>query len=381
MSGPAEALSGFLDGVTVLDLSHYISGPMASLFLADMGADVLKVESPAGDAMQHLGPRDSGGKSIFYNALNAGKRVIRLDLKEPHGRARFLDLVRAADILIEGFRPDVMDRLGLDWETLSASNPRLIMCSISGYGRTSSQRALAGHDANYLAELGVLHRNGDAAPCFYDPPLADLGGTFFAAMTILGALNGRERTGRGCRIDLGLADSIMPMQLMQVAAFGANDFVPRRRGTYLNGGAAYYQVYATADGHHVVLGAVEPKFWQAFCKAAGRPDLVQRRNEPIPQDRLCADVGAIFANLTLEEASARFGDADCCFSIVNDLGAAIRSEHVASRALVRAAPHGYLQTLYPVWIDGHAPGPRAPLHICRDDASGFHAGKEVRNAP
>lgn len=381
MTGSDTPLAGFLDGVTVLDLSHYISGPMASLFLADMGAEILKVEPPAGDGMQHLGPKDAGGKPIFYNALNAGKQVIRLDLKDQQDRAQFLDLVRSADILLEGFRPDVMDRLGLDWQTLSALNPRLIMCSISGYGRTSSQHALAGHDANYLAELGVLHRNGDTAPFFYDPPLADLGGVFFAAMTILGALHGRTRTGLGCHIDLGLADSVMPMQLMQIAAFGANGFVPQRRSTYLNGGAAYYQVYATADGHHVVLGAVEPKFWQAFCKAAARPDLVSRQNEPLPQHQLCADISTIFANLTLNEAVSCFGEADCCFSVVKDLGAAIQSEHVASRALVQTAPHGDLQALYPAWIDGCPPRPRAALQLCNDNASGFYARKEITNAP
>jgi crotonobetainyl-CoA:carnitine CoA-transferase CaiB-like acyl-CoA transferase len=358
---PHSPLSGFLSGVTVLDLSQYIPGPMAALFLSDMGADVLKIEPPGGDEMQRLGPRDTNGRPVFYQALNAGKRVIRLDLKDAGGRDKLLDLARTADVLIEGFRPDVMARLGIGWAVLTEINPRLIMCSISGYGATSTQRGAAGHDANYLAQLGVMHRNGDAMPTFYDPPLADIGGTFFAAMTILGALNGRARTGKGCRIDLALADAIMPMQLMQIAEFGANGTVPARRSTYLNGGAAFYQVYATADGGHVVLGAVEPKFWCAFCDAAGRPDLIGRQNEPIPQHALTADVANIFAGLTREQAVARFGPADCCVSVVSDLGEALNSSHVASRELVRVSPDGQLQALYPAWIDGHSPQSRPSL--------------------
>ena len=363
MSGAASSpLGAFLCGVRVLDLSQYIPGPMATLLLADMGADVLKIEPPQGDEMQALGPRDAHGRPTFYRALNAGKTVQRMNLKDADQRAAFLDLVRDADVVVEGFRPGVMARLGVDYPVLSAINPGLVMCSISGYGVDTTLGRKAGHDANYLALMGVMHRNGAEAPQFYDPPLADVAGSFFAAMSILGALHGRYRTGKGCAIDLALADTVMPLQLIQVADYGANGTVPGRGKTYLNGGAAYYQVYATADGHHVVLGAVEPKFWHAFCLAADRADLIARQDEPMPQTALQAEVAAIFAGMNLAEATARFDDVDCCFSAVNDLGQALGSTQIDERRLVCRSAGGDLQALFPAWIDGAPPVPRADLN-------------------
>ena len=361
MTGPSNPLSGFLRGIRILDLTQYIPGPMASLFLADMGAEVVKIEPPTGDEMQRIGPRDQAGNPIFYEALNAGKTAIRLNLKDMAERDLFYELVRGADVVIEGFRPTVLQRLGADWPVLSKINPRLIMCSISGFGAVSPLRDVAGHDGNYLALHGVMSRNGETQPAFYDPPVADIGGALFAAMSILGALHGRNRVGTGCAIDLALADTMMPMQMMQIADFGANGTVPRPGGTYLNGGAAYYQVYHTADRRHVMLGAMEPKFWRNFCDAAGRPDLVARQSEAIPQHSLKADVAEIIARLTLDENRARFGSVDCCFSVVNDLEEALKSDHVAARRLVRTDPSGQLQALYPGWFDGAPPELRTAL--------------------
>jgi crotonobetainyl-CoA:carnitine CoA-transferase CaiB-like acyl-CoA transferase len=233
-----SGLNGFMHGIRVVDLSQYIPGPLASLILADLGAEVIKIEPPAGDQMRTLGPRDKEGRPVFYRALNAGKTARRMDLKVPEVRAEFLRIVETADVLIESFRPGVMSRLRLDYATLSAVNPRLVCCSMSGYGATSPLARAAGHDGNYLALTGVLDRNGLDAPFFYDPPIADVSGSLFAAIAILGALHGRQKTGLGCEIDLGLADGLMLLQLLQVAAFGANGTVPKRAGPYLNGGAA-----------------------------------------------------------------------------------------------------------------------------------------------
>jgi alpha-methylacyl-CoA racemase len=357
----ATSLSGFLKGMRVLDLSQYIPGPMATLFLADMGAEVLKIEPPRGDEMRNLGPRDAQGRPTFYRALNAGKTVRRMNLKDPDDRAEFLDLARTADIVVEGFRPGVLVRLGIDWPVLSRVNPRLILCSISGYGAGSSRAKKAGHDANYLAEMGVAYRNGPDMPAFYDPPLADSAGSLFAAMLLLGALHGRNRTGRGCMLDLALADTLMPLQMMQIADYGATGTVQGRQDYYLNGGAAYYQVYPIAGGDHIVLGAVEPKFWETFCTEAGRPDLVARHHDPMPQTGLRAEVAELLAPLTAEEVERRFSPLDCCVTVVRDLGEAVRSTQVSERALVRADDNGELQSLLPVWIDGAPPPLRGPL--------------------
>lgn len=362
-------LNSFLLGVRVLDLSQYIPGPMASLFLADMGAEVLKIEPPAGDEMRHLGPKDAGGEPVFYGALNAGKTVRHMNLKDPAARAEFLDLVRGYDVLVEGFRPGVMKRLGVDYPVLQAINPRLIYCSMSGYGAQGSATAKAAHDGNYLATSGVLDRNGGETPAFFDPPLSDVSGSLFAAIAILGALHGRHASGHGCAIDLGLADVVMPLQLMQVADWGANRHVPKPRTTYLNGGAAYYQIYRTADARHVMMGPVETKFWQNFCQAAGRPEWVARQSDPLPQLALRAEVAAFFAGLTLDEAAARFSDVDCCFSPVLDLGEALTSEQTLSRGLVQpGAGPGDLQALFPAYVDGEPPRMRPALRAAEPPA-------------
>lgn len=355
-------LNSFLSGVRVLDLSQYIPGPMASLLLADMGAAVLKVEPPQGDEMRNLGPRDSNGEPVFYDALNAGKTVRRMNLKDEAQRQELLLIVRETDILIEGFRPGVMARLKLDYATLAAVNPRLIFCSISGYGASGNRAAKAGHDGNYLATGGVLDRNGVDGPVIFDPPVSDTAGSLFAAVAILGALQGRDRTGQGCHIDLSLADVVMPLQLMQVAEWSANGTVPKPATTYLNGGAAYYRVYATAEGRHVMLGSVEPKFWRNFCERAGRPEWLGRQSDAMPQTQLQAEVAAFIKSFRLSEVLAQFEGVDCCLSPVLDLGEALQADELAARGLVVPGPNGArLQALFPARVDGIAPKPRAPV--------------------
>jgi alpha-methylacyl-CoA racemase len=353
-------LNHCLDGVRVLDLSSYLPGPFASLLLADFGAEVLKIEPPQGDGMRLLGPRDAGGTPLFHAALNGGKTICRLDLKSGEGKAALLSLASEADVLIEGFRPDVMARLGLDHRTMRAAYPRLIYCSMSGYGAAGPLAQTAGHDGNYLALAGVLHRNGVPPRCF-DPPIADMSSGLFAVIAILGALAARRRDGLGCHIDLGIADVAMPLQLFQIAALESAGPVPQPETTYLNGGAAYYRVYATGDGRHVMLGAVEPKFWRAFCEAADRPDWIGRQPEALPQTALIRDLAAYFGALSLVECNTRFSVADCCVNAVLDLAEAVASPHHSKRGVVRRTPQGELQTLFPALIDTEPPALRAPL--------------------
>ena len=354
-------MAGWLDGITILDLSQYIPGPLASLMLADMGARVIKVEPPNGDPMQDLGPRAPEGGPLFYQTLNAGKSVVRLDLKATDDHARFLDLVTDADVLIEGFRPGVMERLDLSFDRLSALNNGLIWCAISGYGASGPSALKAGHDANYLAEAGVLDRNGETRPMYFDPPVADVSGSVFAALAITGALNGRHRTGKGAMSDLALADVIMPLQMLQIADLGANGTVPKPGSTYLNGGAAYYNTYRTADERHITVGAVEPKFWAAFSTAAGQPEWIARQDEEIPQSALIADVTNRIAELTLEDCMARFAQGDCCVSSVLDIAAAMAQDRIPHRGLVRPDADGALQALFPARVDGAPPASRPRL--------------------
>ena len=353
-----SALNTWLQGVRVLDLSSYLPGPLATLFLADFGAEVVKIEAPRGDELRNLGPRDAQGRPIYYDAVNGGKTVRRMDLKDARVREDFLRLVDAADVLVETFRPGVMARLSLGYATLAARNPRLVYCSINGYGIGSALEQTAGHDVNYLALAGVLERNGDTAPVCFEPPVADTTGSLYAVIAILGALRGRERTGRGCLIDLALADVAQPLQAFQVADFGARGASPSRNASYLNGGAAYYRIYATRDSRHVALGAIEPKFWKNFCDAAAHPAWAARQGEPLPQTVLARDVAAFLATLTLDECVARFTKADCCLAPVLTLGEALASAHVRERGLVRRADDGTLQALFPARVDGAAPAPR-----------------------
>jgi crotonobetainyl-CoA:carnitine CoA-transferase CaiB-like acyl-CoA transferase len=250
-----------------------------------------------------------------------------------------------------------MQRLGLDHTTLRGWNSRLIYCSVSGYGAEGPLSQAAGHDGNYLALAGVLHRNGVPPRCF-DPPIADMTSGLFAVIAILGALECRRRDGLGCHIDLGIADVAMPLQLFQLAAL--DQTVPQPETTYLNGGAAYYRVYATRDGRHITLGAVEPKFWRAFCDAAERPDWLARQQEPLPQAALIRDLEAHFATLSLSECEARFNASDCCVSAVLDLAEAVTTPHHAARGVIRRAPRGGWQALFPALIDAEPPAPRSP---------------------
>jgi alpha-methylacyl-CoA racemase len=354
-------LNSFLTGLKVIDFSSFLPGPLASLLLADMGADVLKIEPPSGDQMQRLGPTDARGEPLFHSTINAGKRVRRLNLKSAQGLKEARALVADMDVLLEGFRPGVMKRLGLGYEELYPINPRLIYCSLNGYGAEGPLAQAAGHDGNYLSLAGILDRNGDESPIFFDPPVADTTGSLFAAIAILGALEECRRSGKGCQIDIALADVTMPLQLFQIAAYGADGAAPRRGSTYLNGGAAYYQIYETLDGRHVMLGAIEPKFWRAFCIAAGRPDWVERQREPVPQRKLIADVDAHIRTMSLDICLTTFGSADCCLSAVLDLGEALKSPHHHCRGLVRRSEAGSLQALFPALVDGVVPALRKPL--------------------
>jgi len=359
----SSRLQGFLAGTRVLDLSRHLPGPLATLLLADMGADVTKVESPSGDEMRSIGPVGPNGRSLFFDAINAGKHSVRLDLKTDAGKAELKELAARADVLVESFRPGVMARLGFGADTLRAANPGLIYLAMSGFGQDGPLRDLAGHDANYLALNGILSSSGAASDLGYMyPPMADCTASMFAVSSVLGALLARYRDGEGCTIDLALADTMMPFQIFALAQLGADGHVPRRETEFLNGGWACYRPYRLRDGTEVALGAIEPSFWSSFCSASQRHDWLPRHGEPLPQTSLITEIAQHFADMDRVGFVTRYADADCCLSIVNDLKEAAESEYVRVRNLVRRnSEMGIYEAAFPVVVDGERPYLRQPL--------------------
>lgn len=354
-------LQQFLSGVRVVDLSRHLPGPLASQMMADMGASVTKVEPPQGEEMRFIGPQGTAQRSAYFDAVNAGKQGVKLNLKSPDDLSRLHALLADADVLLESFRPDVMAKLGLAIETLRSRYPRLIIVSLNGYGANSPLNKAVGHDLNYLAMNGLLQGTGtpDQAVAPW-PPLADCTASLFGLSSLLAALYERERSGQGCHIEVALADSVMPLQVFALAELSVQGAATPRAEGLLNGGAARYRTYRTADDAQIALGAVEPKFWQAFCHAAERPDWIVRADDPLPQNDLQQELTDYFASLTLAQCEQQFADVECCYNQLLDLSEAVTTPHIQARKLV-VQQDGIWQALYPAYVDGAPVTPRQPF--------------------
>ncbi|HEY1694791.1 MAG TPA: CaiB/BaiF CoA-transferase family protein [Polyangiaceae bacterium] len=325
-------MTGPLAGVRVLDLTRLLPGPFASLVLADLGAGVDKVEDlGAGDYLR-LTPPLVGDTSATFLALNRGKRSACLDLKKASARAAMLRMVPRYDVVFEQFRPGVLDRLGLSHATLLAANPRLVVCALTGYGQDGPLANRAGHDINYLARAGVLGMQGPAG----GPPqvpgfqLADFGGGLWSVVGILAALHERATTGRGKVVDVSMVESSMGFALASLGQlFGGH--APARGDEPLTGGLALYGAYATKDGKYVTLGALEPKFWTAFCAGAGlEPEPAAHFPGP-HQEGLRAKLRAVFAGRTRDEWAAFGREHDCCLEPVLEPIELRDDEHLRAR--------------------------------------------------
>jgi crotonobetainyl-CoA:carnitine CoA-transferase CaiB-like acyl-CoA transferase len=329
-----------LSDVRVLDLSRLLPGGFCSLLLADFGAEVLKVEDTGmGDYIRWSPPyyegADDSAKSALYLALNRGKRSIRLNLKEERGREILLKLAREYDVLLESFRPGVLDRLGVGYERLREENPGLVYCAITGYGQDGPYRDRSGHDMNYLGLIGLLGLTGekDGPPIQPGGQIADLGGgALMAAFGIMAALHERQSSGEGQFVDVSMADGALSWLALVAARFFADDQVPKRGEPELAGGLVCYRPYACKDGW-VTLGALEPKFWQAWCRGVGREDLIEKQFER-PGSETHAEVERIFLERTRDEWHEFAGHNDCCLEPVLDLGEALDSELVKAREMV-----------------------------------------------
>ena len=306
-----------LDGVRILDLTRLLPGPFATLVLADLGADVVKVEDPAGGDYLRSTPPLAGAQSGAFHALNRNKRSLALDLRRPEGAAAFRRLVRRADAVVESYRPGVLDRLGLGYAALRAENPRVVLCSITGYGQDGPYAARAGHDLDYCAISGVLALNGPPErPVPLAVQVADVaGGGWPAAVGVLAALRRRDATGEGAHVDVSMTEGALALLSMPLAMAAVRGTPLARAREPLAGGSACYDVYRTRDGRFVALGALEPKFFAAFCAAAGRPELAARQLERDGAGPR-AELEALFAERTRAEWEALAAAHDVCLAPV-----------------------------------------------------------------
>lgn len=325
-----------LDDLTVLDFSTLLPGPMASLILAEAGARVIRIERPGGEDLRRFPPR-FGETSAPFAGLNRGKESVEINLKAPDALDRLSPLIAKADILIEQFRPGVMDRVGFGYEAMSRLNDRLIYCSISGYGQSGPRAQEAGHDINYQAIGGLLGQSlkrGDPAPL--PPPLvADIGGGAMpAAMNILLALRERDRNGKGCHLDIAMSDAMPGFAWYGLAQGQATGRYPQGGEGLLTGGSPRYGLYPTADGWFLAVGALEPKFWDIFCDAIAlaAPLRDDRQDPEATRDAVAAAVMARPAAHWRDTLEPR----DCCCTVVRTLEEALSDPHWTARGLLDA---------------------------------------------
>jgi crotonobetainyl-CoA:carnitine CoA-transferase CaiB-like acyl-CoA transferase len=351
-----------LDGITILDLTRLLPGAVATMMLGEFGADVIKIEEPGiGDPARQMraGIKRAGS---YFLATNRNKRGVTINLKHESGRRIFLKLVEKADVIVEGFRPGVMDRLGVGYETLKALNPRLIYCAITGYGQDGPYRLKAGHDANYLSVAGLLGVNGPKGgpPTLSGVQLADLaGGSLHAVIGVLLALQARARTGEGQFVDISMTDTSLSMMYVPFASFLANGAQPERGNEGLSGRYACYQIYETKDGRYLSLGALEHKFWENACRVLGREDFIGECFNSGAQEEIIAAFREIFESRTSAEWLAAFEKVDTCIALVNDIAEMIEDPQIKHRGLIAEIEHpteGRLRQIAPTVKLSATPG-------------------------
>jgi alpha-methylacyl-CoA racemase len=313
----AEQASPLLDGIRVLDLTRLLPGAYATLLLADLGADVVKVEDPrGGDGMRTLPPL-AGGRNVYFEALNRNKRSLTLDLRSPSAAPVLHALATRSDVVVDSFRPSTARRLGVDARTLSAAHPRLVCASISGFGQSGPYEERAAHDINYQALAGLLR-----PPALPGPLVGDIGAAMQTALRVLAALVHRERTGAGGIVDVSIHEAAMAWSMFPTTGDLAN---------------ACYTIYETADGRWLALGALEPKFWAGFCERIGHPDLTLLQHvEGDQRARVLRAVRDVMRSRTRDEWLAHFAGTDVCLTTIHTPDDVAADPHVVARGVVTA---------------------------------------------
>ena len=354
--------SGPLEGVRVLDLTRLLPGNYCTLLLADLGADVIKVEEPdRGDYIRWMAPMVNGEGAI-HRALNRGKRSVTLNLKEPRGVELLKRLAAGSHVLVEAFRPGVMDRLGVGHGALAGSNPGLVYCAITGYGQDGPYRDRAGHDINYTGYAGVLHATGtpDGQPILPSVQVGDFGGGMAAAVGILAALREAQGAGRGRFVDVSMMDVVASWGAVLSSWYLATGSVPERGRMPLSGGLACYRVYPTGDGKYLAVGALEPQFWRELCERLGLPQLVDLHLDLARQDEVAEKLEEVFASRTRDQWVEELAGLDACVGPVNDVQEALSDPHAVHRGLVAEVGGEKVGPGAAIKVSGDRPGAMRP---------------------
>jgi crotonobetainyl-CoA:carnitine CoA-transferase CaiB-like acyl-CoA transferase len=357
-------MQGPLASLKVLDFSTLLPGPFASLLLADMGAEVLRIESPERPDLLRILPPHDQGTSASHAYLNRNKRSLALDLKQPAALEIIKRLLDDHDILLEQFRPGVMERLGLGYEALKAINPRLIYVSISGYGQTGPFKDRAGHDINYLALAGLASHTGraDSGPLPLGIQAADIaGGSLHGVIGLLAAVIARQQSGQGQHLDVSMTDCVFSLNALAGAGYLACGVKPGWENHALNGGS-FYDYYRTRDGRWMSVGSLEPGFMQALCAALGRPELAAQGLAPEQQQRLKEQLRSEFEKRDFADLCALFAEVDACVEPVLELDEALEHPQLKARHLVTRVPRGdgssQAQMACPLKFSAGLPEPR-----------------------
>jgi len=355
VTNEAPAANGPLTGVNVVDLSRLAPGPYASMLLGDLGADVLLVEAPSG-AIQGMGgggDDQAAQRRRAHNALARNKRSIVVNLKTDEGRALVHELAKDADVFLEGFRPGVVDRLGVGYEAIAETNPRIVYCSLSGYGQTGPYSQMVGHDINYISvggSLGMIGR-GPEQLAIPQNTIADFaGGGLMSAFAIVSALHGRQQTGRGQYVDMAMSDGVTYLLASQASGVLGGGAAPVPGQAGLAGGSPHYDAYRCADGKFISLGSLEPQFWAALCEVSGRPDMADKEFDAASHAEFKVHLTDMFRTKTRDEWFAELRDIELCVAPVLAVDEVFENEHALARQMVVEVEDPHVGTVRQVGI-------------------------------